>query len=191
MRRPFAGTAYHRSGFMSGGTHSSTIDNSKTQRQIHLLMLAWNGVSFDEPFLRDTVNIPYWDRKRVVNPRVKLRMDFRDPDTVGTFPFHCHLLEHEDAAWRAPSVFCLAPTRSQPPLMQINQAILRCLPFVSARSDIWRDILLPSFYCVRCLITLYVLFFSPSSGCSNYISMNRYRYPFVFVRICRFTFRSA
>ena len=25
-----------------------------------------------------------------------LRMDFRDPNTVGTFVYHCHLLEHED-----------------------------------------------------------------------------------------------
>jgi hypothetical protein len=23
-------------------------------------------------------------------------MDFRDPDIVGTFLYHCHLLEHED-----------------------------------------------------------------------------------------------
>jgi len=23
-------------------------------------------------------------------------MDFRDPNAVGVFPFHCHLLEHED-----------------------------------------------------------------------------------------------
>jgi hypothetical protein len=23
-------------------------------------------------------------------------MDFRDPNTVGTFPYHCHILEHED-----------------------------------------------------------------------------------------------
>jgi FtsP/CotA-like multicopper oxidase with cupredoxin domain len=23
-------------------------------------------------------------------------MDFRDPDSVGTFVYHCHLLEHED-----------------------------------------------------------------------------------------------
>jgi hypothetical protein len=29
-------------------------------------------------------------------PSVRIRMDFRDPNTVGTFPFHCHLLEHED-----------------------------------------------------------------------------------------------
>jgi FtsP/CotA-like multicopper oxidase with cupredoxin domain len=25
-----------------------------------------------------------------------VRMDFRGPDTVGVFPYHCHLLEHED-----------------------------------------------------------------------------------------------
>ena len=29
-------------------------------------------------------------------PSVRLRMDFRDPNTVGTFVYHCHLLEHED-----------------------------------------------------------------------------------------------
>ena len=29
-------------------------------------------------------------------PSVRLRMDFRDPNTIGTFPYHCHLLEHED-----------------------------------------------------------------------------------------------
>jgi hypothetical protein len=23
-------------------------------------------------------------------------MDFRDPNTIGTFVYHCHLLEHED-----------------------------------------------------------------------------------------------
>jgi FtsP/CotA-like multicopper oxidase with cupredoxin domain len=23
-------------------------------------------------------------------------MDFREPNAIGLFPFHCHLLEHED-----------------------------------------------------------------------------------------------
>jgi FtsP/CotA-like multicopper oxidase with cupredoxin domain len=64
--------------------------------QIHFLILAWNGVPIDEPFLRDTVNVAYWDGKSTVYPSVRLRMDFRDPDTVGVFPYHCHLLEHED-----------------------------------------------------------------------------------------------
>jgi len=64
--------------------------------QTHFLMLAWNGVPIDEPFLRDTVNVPYWDGKSTGYPSVKLRMDFRDPNTVGIFLYHCHLLEHED-----------------------------------------------------------------------------------------------
>jgi FtsP/CotA-like multicopper oxidase with cupredoxin domain len=29
-------------------------------------------------------------------PSVRLRMDFRDPNIVGTFVYHCHVLEHED-----------------------------------------------------------------------------------------------
>jgi len=53
-------------------------------------------VRVDEPFLRDTVNVDYWDGKSAKYPSVKLRMDFRDPNIVGTFVYHCHLLEHED-----------------------------------------------------------------------------------------------
>ena len=64
--------------------------------QIHFLLTEWNGVPVDEPFLRDTVNVAYWDGSSPVYPSVKLRMDFRDPNTVGTFVYHCHLLEHED-----------------------------------------------------------------------------------------------
>ena len=55
------------------------------------------GIPVNEPFLRDTVNVPYWDGKNPVYPRVRLRMDFRDPNAVGTYPYHCHLLEHEDS----------------------------------------------------------------------------------------------
>lgn len=64
--------------------------------QIHFLLMDWNGVPVDEPFLRDTVNVAYWDGKSPQYPSVKLRMDFRDPNIVGTFVYHCHLLEHED-----------------------------------------------------------------------------------------------
>ena len=28
--------------------------------QLHFMLLDWNGVPVDEPFLRDTVNVPYW-----------------------------------------------------------------------------------------------------------------------------------
>lgn len=64
--------------------------------QLHFLLTKWDGVPVDEPFLRDTINVPYWDGKSKQYPSVTLRMDFRNPDTVGTFVYHCHLLEHED-----------------------------------------------------------------------------------------------
>jgi FtsP/CotA-like multicopper oxidase with cupredoxin domain len=64
--------------------------------QIHFLLVQWDGVPVDEPFLRDTINVPYWDGKSARYPSVTLRMDFRDPNTVGIFVYHCHLLEHED-----------------------------------------------------------------------------------------------
>jgi FtsP/CotA-like multicopper oxidase with cupredoxin domain len=64
--------------------------------QLHFMLVEWNGVPVDEPFLRDTINVAYWDGKSKQYPSVKLRMDFRDPNTIGTFVYHCHLLEHED-----------------------------------------------------------------------------------------------
>ena len=64
--------------------------------QIHFMLLEWFGLPVNEPYLRDTINVPFWDGKTKKYPSVKLRMDFRDPSIIGTFPYHCHLLEHED-----------------------------------------------------------------------------------------------
>jgi FtsP/CotA-like multicopper oxidase with cupredoxin domain len=64
--------------------------------QLHFLLLDWSGVPVNESFLRDTVNVPYYTGRSLQYPSVRLRMDFRDPNTVGTFVYHCHLLEHED-----------------------------------------------------------------------------------------------
>jgi FtsP/CotA-like multicopper oxidase with cupredoxin domain len=64
--------------------------------QLHFQVLARDGVELREPMLRDTVDLPFWDGKSRY-PSVKLRMDFRAPEIVGTFLFHCHILEHEDA----------------------------------------------------------------------------------------------
>lgn len=65
--------------------------------QLHFALMAWDGVAINEPFLRDTVNVPYYSQQMLQYPSVRVRMDFRDPDAVGTFVYHCHLLEHEDA----------------------------------------------------------------------------------------------
>jgi FtsP/CotA-like multicopper oxidase with cupredoxin domain len=64
--------------------------------QLHFLLLDYNGTPVNENFLRDTVNVPYFNGRTLAYPSVRLRMDFRDPNTVGTFVYHCHLLEHED-----------------------------------------------------------------------------------------------
>jgi FtsP/CotA-like multicopper oxidase with cupredoxin domain len=65
--------------------------------QLHFQLLESDGVDAVEPMLRDTIDLPYWDGKSAQYPSVKLRMDFRAPEIVGTFLFHCHILEHEDA----------------------------------------------------------------------------------------------
>jgi FtsP/CotA-like multicopper oxidase with cupredoxin domain len=64
--------------------------------QLHFLLLEYLGQPVNEDFLRDTVNVPYYDGRSLAYPSVRLRMDFRDPNTVGMFVYHCHLLEHED-----------------------------------------------------------------------------------------------
>jgi FtsP/CotA-like multicopper oxidase with cupredoxin domain len=64
--------------------------------QLHFELVDWFGIPVNEPFLRDTVNVPYYNGRALQYPSVRLRMDFRDPNIVGTFLFHCHVLEHED-----------------------------------------------------------------------------------------------
>jgi FtsP/CotA-like multicopper oxidase with cupredoxin domain len=85
-----------------GDVEDWIIENRSTElhafhiHQIHFLLIDWSGTPVDEPFLRDTVNVPYFNGRTLRYPSVRLRMDFRDPDSVGTFVYHCHLLEHED-----------------------------------------------------------------------------------------------
>jgi FtsP/CotA-like multicopper oxidase with cupredoxin domain len=85
-----------------GDVEDWIIENRSTElhafhiHQIHFMLMDWSGVPVNEPFLRDTVNVPYFDGRIRQYPSVRLRMDFRDPNTVGTFVYHCHLLEHED-----------------------------------------------------------------------------------------------
>lgn len=64
--------------------------------QLHFQLLERDSVKAGELMLRDTVDLPYWDGKSARYPSVRLRMDFRAPEIVGTFLFHCHILEHED-----------------------------------------------------------------------------------------------
>jgi FtsP/CotA-like multicopper oxidase with cupredoxin domain len=63
--------------------------------QLHFLLLEYEGRQLQENYLRDTVNVPYFNGHGLAYPSVRLRMDFRDPNTVGTFVYHCHILEHD------------------------------------------------------------------------------------------------
>ena len=64
--------------------------------QLHFLLLEYLGLPVSENFLRDTVNVPYNNGHSLAYPSIRVRMDFRDPNIVGTFVYHCHILEHED-----------------------------------------------------------------------------------------------
>jgi FtsP/CotA-like multicopper oxidase with cupredoxin domain len=85
-----------------GDVEDWIIENRSTElhafhiHQLHFLLLDWSGTPVNEPFLRDTVNVPYFSDRMLKYPSVRLRLDFRDPNTIGTFVYHCHLLEHED-----------------------------------------------------------------------------------------------
>jgi FtsP/CotA-like multicopper oxidase with cupredoxin domain len=78
-----------------------TIENRATEdhvfhiHQIHFRILAINGKRVNDPTMRDTVDLPYW-RGEGPYPNVTLRVNFSDPNDVGTFLYHCHILKHED-----------------------------------------------------------------------------------------------
>ncbi len=85
-----------------GDIEDWTIENRSREshvfhiHQTHFLVLERNGEPADDSYLLDTVDVPYWDGRSAQFPSVKLRMDFRDPEIVGTFPYHCHILQHAD-----------------------------------------------------------------------------------------------
>lgn len=84
-----------------GAVEDWTIENHALEthafhiHQIHFQVLEIDGKPAPNQDLRDTVEIPYWSGSGPYHS-VKVRMDFRDPNTAGTFVFHCHILLHED-----------------------------------------------------------------------------------------------
>ncbi len=63
--------------------------------QIHFQVVEVDGRPAARPEIRDTINLPHWSGSGPY-PSVRLRMDFGDPNIVGTFLYHCHILKHED-----------------------------------------------------------------------------------------------
>ena len=84
-----------------GAVEDWTIENRALEthafhiHQIHFQMLEIDGQPVANNDMRDTIEIPFWGGTGPYHS-VKVRMDFRDPATAGTFLFHCHILLHED-----------------------------------------------------------------------------------------------
>jgi len=85
----------------AGTVEDWTVENRAQEdhvfhiHQLHFQVLAIDGQPVKDPALRDTMDIPYWSGTGPY-PNITVRMDFSDPNIVGTFVYHCHILEHED-----------------------------------------------------------------------------------------------
>lgn len=95
---------------IQGTVEEWTVENRAVENhefhfhQLHFLVESQNNFKINQApeapgiigqYL-DMIEVPGWDG--VVGdpyPNVKLRIDFRGPD-LGTFVFHCHILNHED-----------------------------------------------------------------------------------------------
>jgi FtsP/CotA-like multicopper oxidase with cupredoxin domain len=62
--------------------------------QLNFLVKTVSGSTRDVATLRDTMDIPF---QRGHRPgRLLIKLAFTNPYMIGRFPFHCHILEHED-----------------------------------------------------------------------------------------------
>jgi FtsP/CotA-like multicopper oxidase with cupredoxin domain len=85
-----------------GAVEEWTIENHALEthafhiHQVHFKLLEVDGQPAPNQDMLDTVEIPYWGGGTQPYHSVKIRLDFSDPNTAGTFLFHCHILLHED-----------------------------------------------------------------------------------------------
>lgn len=94
----------------SGTTEAWTIENESTEvhvfhvHQVHFILLATNGKPNHDPHWVDVTDVPSatTDRHGRLRPStIRVLVDFRDPAVRGTFPFHCHMSDHEDGGMMA------------------------------------------------------------------------------------------
>ena len=83
-----------------GSIEEWTVRNSSEElhvfhlHQVHFQVLSVNGSPMPFSSLVDTVNVP-------IHGEVTIRVAFTDPNIVGRFMYHCHILEHEDKGMMA------------------------------------------------------------------------------------------
>ncbi len=89
-----------------GAVEDWTIENRSQEthafhmHQIHFLLMARDGVPEPVQVVQDTTAVPAWSGQGAY-PSITIRLDFRNPETLGTFLYHCHILDHEDGGMMA------------------------------------------------------------------------------------------
>jgi len=85
-----------------GDVEEWTIVNNTDERhtfhihQTDFLVESTGGNPLETTGMRDNVDLPYRDPKARKPSEVWVKIPFTNPVIVGKFPFHCHILEHED-----------------------------------------------------------------------------------------------
>jgi len=94
----------------AGTVEEWTLENDTDEvhvfhpHQVHFVVKSINGVPQPNPHWLDSFDIPpqgHTAAGNLVPSLTKVLMDFRDPVIVGTFVFHCHILDHEDGGMMA------------------------------------------------------------------------------------------
>jgi FtsP/CotA-like multicopper oxidase with cupredoxin domain len=93
-----------------GTTEEWTLENDTQEvhdfhiHQVHFIVESVNGVSVPNPHWYDTIVMPpegVGVQGQLIPSETKVLIDFRDPVIVGTFVYHCHILDHEDGGMMA------------------------------------------------------------------------------------------
>jgi len=93
--------------------------------QIHFLLTAVDGVPLAQPIFRDVLEVATWSGNPTDPfPNVTILLDLRSPLIVGQFPYHCHILGHEDNGMMAkievlPAVAAVALSTKAPQVSSI------------------------------------------------------------------------
>lgn len=77
-------------------TNTTLEDHVFHIHQLHFQVLEVDGHPVEDRSIRDTINVPHRSRN-APPPSVRLRMDFRGKNLVGTFMYQCHIVAHQEA----------------------------------------------------------------------------------------------
>jgi hypothetical protein len=91
-------------------TNTTFEDHVFHIHQLHFQVMEINGQPVHDLAIRDTINIPHRGTDGAT-PSVKLRMDFRGANLVGTFLYQCHIVAHEEGGMMG-SIQVLPPGRA-------------------------------------------------------------------------------